>query len=468
MLISFKELIEKYNIRLNGILHVGAHHCEEIDIYEKYIPRDKILWIEALKGKVDHCKNIHPGVLIEHVCISDIVENVKFNIANNGMSSSFLELGIHLIYHPDIFYFHSFKIETQILKNIISKTLYNNIPFNFIKLAIQGTELKALKGMGKYIEKIDHVYIKVNSEEVYKECALISEVDEYLSGYGLMRVETNFTMWKWGDAFYTKRVIIFEYNFPMGGIADFIKFFICTLELMERYKTLIYINILHPIRNYMNIKSKYLLNEKDNFQPIDLSKFKNMKFDDIISSNRVIKIKPTDYHYYNINFDLSHGVNDPPNKKYNLDEYFSFNADLYPKINEKYECIHIRMGDKFLEVKASYYQGNDTRNFKFDDSIKKIELILEKDNGNFFIIADNNEIKRKIQTIFPSINVFSYVDIVNISEIYPADSNFNLAMENVIKEFLFMVGATKIHALTYSGFSIVSSYIGGNELIKYY
>ena len=34
MLISLHDLVHKYNIVFNGILHVGAHECEEIYDYE--------------------------------------------------------------------------------------------------------------------------------------------------------------------------------------------------------------------------------------------------------------------------------------------------------------------------------------------------------------------------------------------------------------------------------------------------
>ena len=57
MLISLHELIQKYNIVLKGILHVGAHECEELNDYEKYLNRNKILWVEALPYKVKLCKN---------------------------------------------------------------------------------------------------------------------------------------------------------------------------------------------------------------------------------------------------------------------------------------------------------------------------------------------------------------------------------------------------------------------------
>jgi len=33
MLISFQELLTKYNIQVSGVFHVGAHECEEFNVY---------------------------------------------------------------------------------------------------------------------------------------------------------------------------------------------------------------------------------------------------------------------------------------------------------------------------------------------------------------------------------------------------------------------------------------------------
>jgi hypothetical protein len=45
----------------------------------------------------------------------------------------------------------------------------------------------------------------VNSDYVYKDCAIVDEIDEYLKLFGFQRVETQ---WcgdcRWGDAFYIK------------------------------------------------------------------------------------------------------------------------------------------------------------------------------------------------------------------------------------------------------------------------
>ena len=202
MLIPLNYIIDKYNVKFKGILHVGAHECEELNEYEKYLSRDKILWIEAMPHKVETNKQKYQNLLIENEVVSDKEEEVKFNVSNNGQSSSLLELGLHKVFHPQVHYVGSFKTNTKLLKNILPKY---NIEFNFLNFDIQGAELKALKGMEEYINNVDYLYTEVNSDYVYKECGLINELDDYLSNFNLKRVETKW--WgncKWGDAFYIK------------------------------------------------------------------------------------------------------------------------------------------------------------------------------------------------------------------------------------------------------------------------
>ena len=202
MLINLHDLIKKYNIKIKGILHVGAHECEELIEYLQYAQMNKILWVEAMPNKVDFCKKKYPTIFIENAVISDKIENVKFNVSNNGQSSSILEFGLHEIYHPSVKYVSSYEVETKLLKDIICNY---NIDYNFINLDIQGVELKALKSMEEYLHKIDYIYTEVNSEEVYKGCNLVVEMDAYLKQFGFKRVETCWTIWKWGDAFYIKK-----------------------------------------------------------------------------------------------------------------------------------------------------------------------------------------------------------------------------------------------------------------------
>jgi FkbM family methyltransferase len=203
MLIPLHQIIQKYNVQIKGILHVGAHECEELSDYERYISRDKILWVEAMPDKVDISKSRYPNLLIENAVVSDVEEIVKFNISNNGQSSSMLEFGLHSTFHPHVHYVNSFEAQTKLLKNIICNY---DINYNFLNLDIQGAELKALKGMEEYLPKVDYIYTEVNCDYVYKGCAIVTEIDEYLKKFGLHRVETRW--WqdcKWGDAFYIRK-----------------------------------------------------------------------------------------------------------------------------------------------------------------------------------------------------------------------------------------------------------------------
>ena len=177
MLISLHELIQKYNIVLKGILHVGAHECEELNDYEKYLNRNKILWVEALPYKVKLCKNKFQNINIENAIVSDVVENVVFNVSNNGQSSSILEFGLHSHFHPDVQFVHSFEGTTSLLKNILPNY---DIEYNFLNFDIQGAELKALKGMENYLSQVDYLYSEVNY----------------------------WTPCKWGDAFYIKKILL--------------------------------------------------------------------------------------------------------------------------------------------------------------------------------------------------------------------------------------------------------------------
>jgi len=201
MLIKFSELMRKYSMNIHGILHVGAHECEEERDYQAYNIH-KILWLEALQEKVDKFpnKNIHQIVV-------DIEDNkeVVFNITNNHQSSSIYELQEHLIHHPQI---HVTEQRALTTKRIDTFYKEQNLPSdyaNFVNLDIQGNELNALKSMGdEILSKIQYIYTEVNIDYLYKNIALLPEVDAYLQEKGFIRVETNMTQFKWGDAFYIR------------------------------------------------------------------------------------------------------------------------------------------------------------------------------------------------------------------------------------------------------------------------
>ena len=59
MLITLNEIYQKYPLHVKGLLHIGAHECEELSAYmKKGITPDRIYWIDALQDKVNKMRNM--------------------------------------------------------------------------------------------------------------------------------------------------------------------------------------------------------------------------------------------------------------------------------------------------------------------------------------------------------------------------------------------------------------------------
>jgi len=207
MLINLKILVKRYKLKnkIKGILHVGAHECEEKSDYERFATKN-IYWVEAMKDKVQMMKERHKNINIYHAIISDQDgQEITLNISNNGQSSSILELGTHKEKHPEVHYVAKETSKSKTLKTLIEEEKINMNNVNFLNFDIQGAELKALKSMGDYLNKINYIYTEVNSDYLYVDCCLIGEIEEYLSVFGFKRVETKICgITGWGDAFYLR------------------------------------------------------------------------------------------------------------------------------------------------------------------------------------------------------------------------------------------------------------------------
>jgi FkbM family methyltransferase len=192
-----------------GILHIGAHMCEERALYNSIkIGDNDTLWIEAIGEIVAYVKKINENINIVQAVITDKDdEELSFMITNNKESSSIFNFGTHAIEHP-----HVFEIERRRLKSITLNTLFerNNIPhdrFDFINIDIQGAELKALKGAVCILPHIKAIYAEVNEKMLYEGAGLLPELDEYLATFNFTRVITNMTQHGWGDALYIKNYV---------------------------------------------------------------------------------------------------------------------------------------------------------------------------------------------------------------------------------------------------------------------
>ena len=93
MLIPLREIVKECPLQVKGVLHIGAHECEERNDYHKIlkIPDSKILWIEANRQKVKEMQKKIPGVqILEAVVSNNNTDQVTFYHTNNCQSSAVL------------------------------------------------------------------------------------------------------------------------------------------------------------------------------------------------------------------------------------------------------------------------------------------------------------------------------------------------------------------------------------------
>lgn len=212
MMLPFKDLVYKHNLSITGTLHCGSSFGQERELYEEINPMGEVIWIEAIPSVfVQLQKNIkqYPNQVAHNICVSDIHdEEVVFHVSNNeGQSSSMLNFKIHEQLHPTVKFISDLKLRTVRLDVFIDQLGGLSPLINFLNADLQGCELKALKGLGKYLTQFDYLILEVNAKETYEGCVLLPELDEFLFDY--KRVETGQLVGgAWSDALFIKQTLL--------------------------------------------------------------------------------------------------------------------------------------------------------------------------------------------------------------------------------------------------------------------
>jgi FkbM family methyltransferase len=203
MFIPVSELQSDWNVSVDGVLHVGAHTGEESIQYEnaEWTP---VIWIEAqpklardLRGQLN--PKLH--TVLEAAVFDKNDIKLSLHISSNSQSSSLLDFGTHKLNYPEITMTKDLTITTKRIDSLIDK---KNMP-SFINLDIQGVELKALKGLGSLISDVKYIYTEVNRLGVYKDCANVRDIDDFLTMQGFRRATTRWQWLEgWGDALYVR------------------------------------------------------------------------------------------------------------------------------------------------------------------------------------------------------------------------------------------------------------------------
>ena len=206
-------LVRDNKINIKGIMHIGAHLCEEKDIYNQIlqVKDSNIIWIDAIEEITNI--NKQKGIPNCYTAVLDETEkDAIFKITNNTtdgnfnlMSSSLLDFGTHATDHPNVVVAGTRMVRTQTLQQFVDRNSIDLSKFNFWNLDIQGSELHVLRGSRNLLKYADCIYTEVNAKEVYAGCGQIGELDALLAEEGFARVYTNiYESLGWGDALYVR------------------------------------------------------------------------------------------------------------------------------------------------------------------------------------------------------------------------------------------------------------------------
>ncbi len=207
MLISLSQLILKYKLDIRGILHIGAHEAEEAGLYSN-LGIGKVLWIEgnpALRDILNEKLSPYENQKAIIALVSDVDDQVvTFHLANDSQASSILLAKDVNIFHGAIKFDNSINLRSVRLDTLLDWDQKLSRDINLLNIDIQGSELSAMKGLGRYIEKIDYIYTEINLVEIYRDNAKLVDLDRFLARKGFLRKELKLTGLGWGDAFYLK------------------------------------------------------------------------------------------------------------------------------------------------------------------------------------------------------------------------------------------------------------------------
>lgn len=228
MMYLFKDLINKYNLKIKGIVHVGAHEGAETVNYVSENIQNVILieanpyrfenlkksiqigrycvWCSPLKYEFfneDHAKILKKYITYNYA-ISDISQGfLKFNLSNHdGGVDSLFKINNFGVESSWIDYKHISQIEVP--TTTLDFLIKNKEEYNFLNIDVEGAELLVLKGSEELLKNIDYILLESQDAQRFDGSCLKNEIVNFLKKFKFSLVEYFDTGKQWGDCFFIK------------------------------------------------------------------------------------------------------------------------------------------------------------------------------------------------------------------------------------------------------------------------
>lgn len=209
MELDLVELLRSCRLRVEGVVHVGAHVGDEVDDYRRCgIGRQ--VWIEPqpevfarLRARIAG----NPEARAYNVACGSSAGEAEMHLlsGNDGRSNSLLAPKLHLERFPEFTPAGTIRVPVVTLDELFAREGLDPRAYPLMVLDVQGFEMHVLRGAGGYLSSgCKAVVSEVAAAELYAGGCLVGELDEFFGERGFVRLRTKWAAGCAGDAFYVR------------------------------------------------------------------------------------------------------------------------------------------------------------------------------------------------------------------------------------------------------------------------
>jgi FkbM family methyltransferase len=202
MILNLIELNNKYSMKIDGIIHIGAHFGEEHQTY-KELNIDKIVYFEPVKKTFNVLSEKITDAKLYNYALGNENKMIEMHIEEADVygCSSILKPSSN---YDSVSFSQNELVEMKRLDDFKFKD------YNFLNIDVQGYEYEVLKGSIDTLKHVDYILCEVNRETTEKKldyigAVTIDEIINFLKPYGFTLAEVNWAGVSWGDGFFIKQ-----------------------------------------------------------------------------------------------------------------------------------------------------------------------------------------------------------------------------------------------------------------------
>lgn len=244
------------------------------------------------------------------------------------------------------------------------------------------------------------------------------------------------------------KYILYYYSHHCGGLGDFFKFFIHAHEIAAQFHLPLLIWLEHPMEQYLIIKNKDMVFRHDQTYRHISGAISDM----VQEPCDAILIRPPDFYatdFLPCSF--------PYAPRIPLYDYFDFQKEIHDladrKITTIFDAVHVRCGDKYLEVVPSWNvcPQDDRTPLDTPRILRQILQEQPKDGRALVLFSDNDQFKKEMHEAAPGVTILGDT-IVHTGLRYKDKQLFHEGLVNTLVEFVLISRSETIFVTSKSGF----------------